>query len=330
MKKSIVISIGAIALLLIIGGIIFGFKFNKARMYDDLVDTYHNYQELIVEASDYHDIADSFKAYGDYKEAKTYFKLCIEAEANLYWNAGNDLEAYKLLKQLGYDRNNNEIMSSILEANDNLELIASEPGDVIIFGRYEQDGNLENGYEELKWIVLEADGTKRLLLAEDCIECMPYNFEAGKTNWNESIVNGWLNSIMVFEMFDSCERDMLMTSSLNESINPDYGTQYNKSESVLFLLSLQDMQKYFGNKSYELDDENASAYMGGPEIKANLSTYMLNRGANSQCIGYWLRTPGIDYDGAVYVSHRGIVNIDGEGCVKYNLIRPAVWIDVGE
>lgn len=330
MKKSKVISIGAIALLIIIGGIIFIPKRIKARAYDNLVDIYHNYQELAVEASDYHNIADSFKTFGDYKEAKTYYKLSIEAEANLYWNAGNDLEAYKLLKQLGYKKDNNDIMSSLIEANQRLELMVSEPGDVITFGRYEQDGNFENGYEELKWIVLEVDGNKRLLLTEDCIECMPYNFEAGKTNWNEATVNDWLNASVVLEMFDSSERDILIASSLASSTNPDYGTKYDKSESVMFLLSLQDARKYFGNKSYEQDGENGGTYIGGPELEANLSTYMINRGASSQCTGYWLRTPGIDYDGAVYVSHGGYVHTEGDGCIKYNLIRPAVWIDVGE
>lgn len=325
MKKSIVISIGVMALLIIIGGIFFIPKINKARAYDDLVDTYHNYQELIVEAGDYRDIADSFKAFGDYKEAKTYYKLSIEAEANLYWNAGNDLAAYKLLKQLGYDKGNNDIMSSMIEVNERLELMASEPGDVITFGRYEQDGNLENGYEALKWIVLEVDGTKRLLFAEDCIECMPYNFEAGKTNWNESMVNNWMNTYMVSEMFDSSEMNLLTTSVLEPSVNPKYGTEYEKAESVLFLLSLQELRKYSDTQKIE---QSQVVYIGLKGVKANLSNYMVNRGANI-CTGYWLRTPGIDYDGAVYVTNTGFVQTAGEGCVKHNLIRPAVWIDIG-
>ena len=34
-------------------------------------------------------------------------------------------------------------------------LAAAKPGDIIQFGSYEQDGNKENGTEDIEWIVLE-------------------------------------------------------------------------------------------------------------------------------------------------------------------------------
>ena len=37
-------------------------------------------------------------------------------------------------------------------------------GDTVVFGRYEQDNNMENGPEPIEWIVLNVDDGKALLL----------------------------------------------------------------------------------------------------------------------------------------------------------------------
>lgn len=40
-------------------------------------------------------------------------------------------------------------------------------GDTVYFGKYEQDGNKENGKEKIEWKVLSKKGKKALLISKD-------------------------------------------------------------------------------------------------------------------------------------------------------------------
>ena len=48
-------------------------------------------------------------------------------------------------------------------------------GDIVTFGRYEQDNNLDNGPEEIDWIVLDIQGDKALLLSKYGLDAKQYN-----------------------------------------------------------------------------------------------------------------------------------------------------------
>ena len=50
-------------------------------------------------------------------------------------------------------------------------------GGIVTFGRYEQDGNEENGPEGIEWIVLDVQDGKVLLLSKYGLEVKPYNTE---------------------------------------------------------------------------------------------------------------------------------------------------------
>ena len=50
-------------------------------------------------------------------------------------------------------------------------------GSIVAFGRYEQDGNEENGPEEIEWVVLDVQDGKVLLLSKYGLEVKPYNTE---------------------------------------------------------------------------------------------------------------------------------------------------------
>lgn len=50
-------------------------------------------------------------------------------------------------------------------------------GDTVIFGQYEQDGNLDNGSEPIAWQVLDVQGGKALLMSRYALDCLPFHDE---------------------------------------------------------------------------------------------------------------------------------------------------------
>ena len=60
-------------------------------------------------------------------------------------------------------------------------------GNIVTFGRYEQDNKTENGPEEIEWIVLDYDekNQKTLLLSRYGLDAKRYNEDYQVTTWSE-------------------------------------------------------------------------------------------------------------------------------------------------
>ena len=59
-------------------------------------------------------------------------------------------------------------------------------GDTVMFGQYEQDGNLDNGSEPIAWQVLpDAQGGKALLMSRYALDCLPFHDEKTDAAWNQ-------------------------------------------------------------------------------------------------------------------------------------------------
>lgn len=92
-------------------------------------------------------------------------------------------------------------------------------GDTITFGQYEQDGNLENGKEPLTWTVVEESDGNALILADNCIDIIPYSseqdgYELDEKSWTNSIIRDWLNNTFYQESFSDNEQQIIVSSEL--------------------------------------------------------------------------------------------------------------------
>ena len=67
-------------------------------------------------------------------------------------------------------------------------------GDTVMFGQYEQDGNLDNGSEPIAWQVLDVKGGKALLMSRYALDCLPFHDEKTDAAWNQSALNAWLQA----------------------------------------------------------------------------------------------------------------------------------------
>lgn len=117
----------------------------------------------------------------------------------------------------------------------------------ILFGRYEQDGNAENGPEPIEWIVIKEDSEKILVLSKSIIDLKPYDEKlflsfGGNSNradksdntensitWEGSTIQHWLNSDFFATAFlDGEEKDRII---------------HENSEDRIFLLSEEEVEK---------------------------------------------------------------------------------------
>lgn len=85
-------------------------------------------------------------------------------------------------------------------------------GDVIKFGEYGQDNNLENGKEAIDWIVLDVKDNQAFLISNQCLEVMQFAVQEGPglIFWEESDVYRWLNSDFLNSAFSENLQDCII------------------------------------------------------------------------------------------------------------------------
>lgn len=211
-------------------------------------------------------------------------------------------------------------------------------GDIIIFGKYEQDADTTNGAEGIEWIVLDKQPDAMLILSKYVLDCSLYNETYIETlTWEVCDLRNWLNEFFFENAFSKNEQKLISLSSLSNSANPrtkiDGG---NETQDHIFLLSINEVFSY-----YEYDYE---ACMTSPTKYAfqqgctcygvkpdNLRRYVYQDGDEYPEDGvscfWWLRTPGR--------LPSKVAMIDGIGGINYNGIfpntealgvRPALWL----
>lgn len=199
-------------------------------------------------------------------------------------------------------------------------------GDVVTFGRYEQDDNSANGAEPIEWIVLAADGDARLLLSRYGLAPMAYGDASGAT-WETSAVRSWLNGEFFRDAFPSEEQAHILESRLENPDNPHYGTAGGSDTTdLVFLLSIDELNEYLPVEGDRTTTSTDYAKASGAYTSSS----------NGNC-WWWLRSPGMDPTfGAIVNSFGGsggvYPNLDdpyrGDSCgTSDNCVRPALWVD---
>lgn len=97
-------------------------------------------------------------------------------------------------------------------ASSNREwLVPYEVGGFFTFGRYEQDGNEENGPEPLEWLVLDDQDGKVLLLSRYVLDTVTYSASAySRPSWEKSALRSWMNEAFAASAFTDQESALLI------------------------------------------------------------------------------------------------------------------------
>ena len=192
-------------------------------------------------------------------------------------------------------------------------------GDLVAFGRYEQDGDTANGAEAIEWRVLAIEDGKALVISEYALDAKPYNVERVSITWEDCTLRKWLNEDFCQEAFTEDEQALIaLTQVINED-NPDCETEGGSdTEDNVFLLSIAETNDYFA------DNESGIAFA---------TQYAKDNGAwvsdsNGESV-WWLRSPGHSSLHAACVGSLGHVITDGHLVNStFGVVRPALFIDL--
>ena len=227
-------------------------------------------------------------------------------------------------------------------------------GDIITCGKYEQDSNFENGPEDIEWQVLSVEDERVLVISKYGLEDCAYNTENKDITWENCSLRNWLNNDFYNTSFNDQEKQKILSVTLANKDNPVDGTEGgNDTIDKVFCLSLEEMEKYFGEYSY-YDSELNRGYNQNLICAPSLDlierghTYEITEngysnnywgyktyGYTSDVIGkkgciWWLRTPGQDSAHACDVGWDGVAgaHCDYSVWLGGNVVRPAMYINV--
>ena len=95
--------------------------------------------------------------------------------------------------------------------------------DCIWFGNYWQsDGETK---EPIKWRVLSVDGDDAFLLADQNLDCQPYNTKRKSVTWENCTLRTWLNSTFYQNAFSGAEQAAVRTTTVVNEDNPFSGRE---------------------------------------------------------------------------------------------------------
>ena len=204
----------------------------------------------------------------------------------------------------------------------------AEAGDLVYYGKYEQDDDLTNGSEHIEWFVLDKSDNKLLLMSVYTLEAMPFtdNSAAMWNVWENSIIRSWLNNEFYNIAFTDEQKDSVVKSFVVNEYNhyynteiPEKGISYATNPGAdtydcLFLLSEEEVIKYFNVTESEVTNwESIMWSVADPRLKSYGTLHAFNKGlmlSNTRHISWenynhefsatvpcswWLRTTGVEY-----------------------------------
>ncbi len=234
------------------------------------------------------------------------------AKAEKLLEDGSYVESYLAFLDLGGHKDSKERAEEIKDEHPGV----SQPGDSVVFGSFEQDGDINNGKEELEWIVLANEDGKLLLISKYAVDAKPYNSDGKATFWSNSSIRAWLNYNFLGTAFDEGQREEVILTDLENPENPEHKMNGGEApQDKVFLLSGEEFEESFAS----IDGASAAATKYAKDIGA----------ADYGDVGtvWWLRTPGYTQSFGAHVSENGYVGYYGSTVNTVRGVRPAIWIN---
>ena len=184
-------------------------------------------------------------------------------------------------------------------------------GDVIPFG-------------EWNWRVLDVQDGKALIITENLIEPRPYNVELAEVTWEKCTLREYLNGEFL-QKFTAEEQRRIAETRVSNPDNLWCGTNGgNNTIDKVFLLSLEEVVKYFGD-SGQLQNEPGDK----PYIDDQYNSARIAMDVNGNPWWWWLRSPGFSSGYAASVYDEGYVHVYGFDVIADHLgVRPALWLNL--
>ena len=256
----------------------------------------------------------------DYKDSKEKIEECRLAIKEEKYNEALALMAEEKYKEAGAMLKGLDYLDS---ADKYEECRATAPyefteiGDIITFGRYEQDNNRDNGLEELEWRVIDKQDGKVFIISDKAVDMLPYF----AIYWKRSHIGGWLNFSFIKD-FTSEEKAMIVETTVTADKHPDKPEtdQGADTEHGMYLLSVNEILEYF-------PDEKDRVCYATKYLKYQFeNTPHLDGLEKDGTCDWWLRTALDNYSSGAIISiicGNGSFGWATHGC-RLSL-RPVCW-----
>ena len=275
----------------------------------------YNAAVTLKNSGKYSEAITAFEEMGGYKDSNEQISACQTALKDIDYNAavtlmndGKYTEAITAFEALnGYKDSATKAKKAIeqyeIEQYEYEQLKASEVGDIVYFGAYEQDNDTSNGKEDIEWIVLAKENGKALVISKYALDCQMYNSTYTGVTWETCSLRTWLNGSFLNNAFSADEQAKIATTNVSADKNPQYDYNShpgNATNDKVFLLSITEANKYFTSDSARACKGTEYCYAQGAY-----------KYSNGLCF-WWLRSPGDNQIYAPFVSIVGSVYYCGD------------------
>jgi len=187
---------------------------------------------------------------------------------------------------------------------------------------YKLDKTIEFG--EWNWLVLDVQDCKALLITEDIVEARIFHDVYEDVTWETCTLRQYLNGEF-YDKFNATDQARIVEANNINKNNQWFKTNGgNDTTDKVFLLSLEEVVKYFGDSGQLKKRFNWDTLGIDDEYDSARKAYF-----NGESFWWYLRSPGLRQDGAALVGYDG--GIVGNGIVvNYTScgVRPALWLEV--
>lgn len=181
-------------------------------------------------------------------------------------------------------------------------------------------------FDRYCWRILDVQDNMALMITEKVIEQRAYHHTYKDTTWYDCELRRYLNGEF-YDRFDETNQARIIQVTNENMDNPWYGTKAGDvSQDRIFLLSLEEVCRYFGDSSEKLYNRGNNRYWKKNDENNSRRLARLE-GANG-CWWWWLRSPGRHNRLAAYVHGTdGCVGVNGNNVTNNRGgIRPALWL----
>ena len=215
-------------------------------------------------------------------------------------------------------------------------------GDYVLFGYYEQDGNLDNGPEPIEWQVLYSDEYSILLLSRYVLDGHAYNTNTSDYTWENSELRAWLNNDFLNSAFNEEEQTLIKSSTIMNFSNPAASIEGgNATQDKVFCLNIEEARQYFTFDNW-YDDLYAGTCLDltaevtnyaaehcthwvwtEQQLESSKDYFDISRVLGLDVAPWWLRTPGgITVSGLGGISAQNPDDLDSTNVG----VRPALYL----
>ena len=170
--------------------------------------------------------------------------------------------------------------------------------------------------------MLEAADGQALVISRYGLDARPYNQKYLNVTWEACSLREWLNREFYDTAFSDAEKAQIRETSVEDPGSAASGQKGgNDTTDRIFLLSIDEAEKYFADDEARICSATAYAIKNGASVS----------GQNAGTAWWWLRSQGSLAKHAASVGNDGAINYSGRGVsLDHSSVRPAFRIDLNE